>query len=75
MVTADGQVVRGLPLDHKAKGAVELLSETGKTMRFRAEQIEDYGAAPNSLMPDGLVDLLTAGEVRDLVAYLATLGP
>ncbi len=68
--TSDGEEHRGLQLDHKAKGAIELFTLLGQTEHFEANEIERYYAAPNSLMPDGLEAGLSTSEMRDLVAFL-----
>lgn len=70
VLTIDGQVHRGLQLDHKAGGAIVLTAETGESIRFSSDEIEDYAASPTSLMPEGLADSMTVSEFRDLVAFL-----
>ena len=64
---------RGLQLDHKARGAIELITESGKKVRFEADEIESYDASPTSLMPSRLEESLSVGEFRDLIAFLASL--
>ena len=71
--TKDGEVHEGLQLDHKANGAIELLTLTGQVERFEGESVQDYRASKRSLMPDGLIDNLSVSEVRDLIAYLEGL--
>jgi len=73
VVTTDGATHRGLQLDHKAQGAIELLTDTGKKVRFDASEIEEYIASPTSLMPNGLAGALATEELKDLVAFLSTL--
>lgn len=70
VITVDGQIFRGLQLDHKAGGAIIMTLADGKTRKFEADDIKDYQASPSSLMPNGLQDTMTASEFRDLVAYL-----
>ncbi|MCR9292386.1 MAG: dehydrogenase [bacterium] len=72
VLTEDGQVHRGLQLDHKQGGAIELTSEDGHLVRFEAEDISDYRVSPNSLMPQGLEQTMSVGEFRDLVAFLVS---
>lgn len=69
----DGFLYQGLQLDHKAGGDIELFTTAGETQRFKAAEIELYGALPNSLMPDGFEAAMTVGEFRDLVAFLESL--
>lgn len=74
VVTTDGQVFRGLQLDHKAGGAIELILDSGEKRRFGADEIETYAASPTSLMPDGLESQFRPDEFRDLIAFLASTG-
>ena len=73
VLTTDGILYRGVQLDHKANDAIVLTLDSGENRYFKAEDIDDYRAMPTSLMPDGLEDLMTADEFRDLVAFLASL--
>ena len=73
VLTKDGMVHRGLQLDHKANGAIVLTLDSGKSQFFRGNEIEAYRALPKSLMPDGLEQLMSLDEFRDLVAFLSTL--
>lgn len=74
VLTMDGQIVRGLQLDHKAGGAIVLTLEDGGLKEFAGDEIDDYFASPKSLMPDGLAESMTVGEFQDLAAYLSSLG-
>jgi putative membrane-bound dehydrogenase-like protein len=73
IITMDGLVISGLQIDHKANGAIEIISEEGKKLRFEADEIDDYVPSRESIMPSGLEATMTALEMRDLVAYIATL--
>lgn len=73
ILTTDGRTVTGLQLDHKAGGAMNLNTLDGQTVRFEADEVEDYRASPNSIMPNGLEANLTISEFRDLLAYLESL--
>ena len=72
-MTDDGQVFRGLQLDHKARGGIVLTLDDGSERRFAGDEIVDYKALPSSLMPDSLQASMTATEFVDLVAYLSGL--
>ncbi|MEM8734739.1 MAG: hypothetical protein AAGG44_10980, partial [Planctomycetota bacterium] len=61
---------RGLQLDHKSGGAIVLTLDDGSNRRFEGDEVLDYKALPNSLMPDSLQETMTATEFVDLVAYL-----
>ena len=65
-------VHRGLQLDHKSRGKINLTLDDGRTRTFAADNIEDYVASPTSLMPTGLEQTMTAGEFQDLVAFLCS---
>lgn len=73
VLTSDGEVFRGIQIDHKANGAIELILADGMKRRFEGDEIEDYKASSTSLMPDGLEKNLTVTEMKDLVAYLLSL--
>ncbi|MFN3193299.1 MAG: PVC-type heme-binding CxxCH protein [Aureliella sp.] len=73
VMTEDNQVFRGLQLDHKSGGAIVLTLDDGSKRRFDADEILDYKALPNSLMPDSLQETMTPTEFVDLVAYLCEL--
>jgi putative membrane-bound dehydrogenase-like protein len=49
---------------------VEYLDEKGQRFRLRSSDIVSSRAVPQSIMPEGLLDLLTDQEIRDLIAYL-----
>ena len=70
VLTADGELVSGLQLDHKAHGAIELFTTEQRLVRFAADEIEMYRAVSESVMPTGLEQSLGVFELRDLVAFL-----
>jgi putative heme-binding domain-containing protein len=69
-------VCRGRPLAQRFTTApqserhIEMMLTDGKVQHFRAEEIEDYQASPNSIMPNGLEHNLTLSDLRNLVAFL-----
>jgi putative heme-binding domain-containing protein len=69
----DDTYYTGVQLDHKSAGDIELFTTEGKTRRFKASEIMDYGILNNSLMPDGLEEAMTVTEFRDLIAFLESL--
>ncbi|GAB5406647.1 MAG: c-type cytochrome [Aureliella sp.] len=69
----DGRVHRGIQMDHKSGGAIEMISEQGELIRLRGPDVDFYKASPMSLMPDGLASQLSDAEFRDLLAYLAAM--
>ena len=72
--TVDGQLHTGLQLDHKAGGKIDLTLRDGGSKTFSAAEIENYFAAPASLMPSGLESTMTVEEFRDLVQFLHSPG-
>ncbi|KAA5547061.1 dehydrogenase [Roseiconus nitratireducens] len=74
VLTTDGQIHRGLQLDHKAGGAIVLTLEDGQNRRFDGDEIEAYRALSDSLMPSGLSETMTVDELRDLIAFLESVG-
>jgi putative heme-binding domain-containing protein len=70
--TADGQVYQGIVTD-KDDRRVVLKDSTGALRTVPVDSIEDQKAG-GSLMPKGLVNLMTHAEFVDLVRFLAELG-
>lgn len=73
LVTTDGRVLVGLPVEVRdAPENVETFVGTdGKRFTLNSAEIETRRASETSLMPDGLQKLLTAEDLRDLLALLA----
>ena len=46
---------------------------SGAELRIRTDAIEEMAVSQRSLMPDGLLVVLTRAESRDLLAYLQDL--
>lgn len=67
----DGSVISGL-VQEEFPGRIVIKSADGKTTSIEKASIEDRTQGV-SLMPDGLADRISLRELRDLVAYLATL--
>jgi putative heme-binding domain-containing protein len=44
----------------------------GKLFKLNTRDVVESRAVPTSIMPSGLVDLLTDQEMRDLLAYLTS---
>ena len=65
----DGRVLNGL-VKAQTNRTVTLQTQTEAIVVPRSE-IETVRPSPSSLMPDGLLDTLSATEIRDLIAYLA----
>ncbi len=68
MNLVDGRVVNGVVLT-KTEQTWEVQTPTEK-LTLRVADIEEHALTTQSLMPEGLLDLLTPEEVRDLVGYV-----
>lgn len=70
--TKDGQTLTGILLE-KDEQQVVLKDAQGKVSRISTDLIEQLVAQQQSMMPDLLLRDLTAQQVADLLAYLASL--
>jgi putative heme-binding domain-containing protein len=64
----DGRIVTGVPLQEDAQ-VIRVQTPTEQT-RVLKEDLEERRASAKSLMPDGLMDLMTSQERKDLMKYL-----
>ena len=71
ILTDDGRTVAGI-VTAEQEGIVSLRVPDGTTLRIPADAIEDRASGP-SAMPADLAGKLTRRELRDLVAWLASL--
>lgn len=71
--TKEGQVYAGMPIPGVSKNdkLVLLLSDTTR-LEIPKSRIEEQTASKTSVMPAGLLDLLSLQEVADLLAFLET---
>jgi putative membrane-bound dehydrogenase-like protein len=65
----DGRVVQGVILEETPQMLV--VQTANETLRVPASEIAARKESGLSMMPEGLIDRLTADELRDLVGYLA----
>jgi putative heme-binding domain-containing protein len=72
VATADGRVFHGIVVD-KDNQRLVLKEATGETRTIPASEVEDSKEG-GSLMPKGLVNLMTRAEMVDLVRFLSELG-
>ncbi len=73
VVTTSGKVHNGLILEEDREGRIRIGDAEGKIVELAADQVEERKPQKTSVMPDKLIDRLTVGELRDLLAYLETL--
>ncbi len=71
--TADGQTRLAFQL-HERGGSHTYIDIGGNTFDVKIDDLVKREPLPVSIMPEGLVSKLTDEEVRDLVAWLQTLG-
>ena len=69
LITADERTRLGV-LAGTHYDQVEFIDENGQRYMLRSTDIVSMRAVPQSIMPEGLLDLLTDQEIRDLMAYL-----
>ena len=72
VLTTDGRVLHGIVADRDGQRIV-LKEATGSTREIPADEVEDQKEG-GSLMPKGLVNLMTRDEFVDLVRFLSELG-
>ncbi len=69
-----GRVVHGL-LRPASDTDVEIVISADETLRVARSEIDEQSPSRTSIMPAGLHQALSPGEVADLLAYLSTLEP
>jgi putative heme-binding domain-containing protein len=69
---ADGTMQMGFAVK-QTKGETVLKLATGQSLTLRAAELKSLRPLPSSLMPEGLLQAMTAAEIADLLAYLASL--
>jgi len=70
--TSDGKLVTGLKVSNGPRG-VELLQADGQQILVPAENMESIRAIRQSAMPGGVAEKISRRQLRDLVAFLASL--
>jgi putative heme-binding domain-containing protein len=73
LTTARGQVYQGIII-YEAVDSVILQTGPATTVRLGHAQITERRLTATSLMPTGLLDRLSDGEIADLYVYLKSLG-
>jgi putative heme-binding domain-containing protein len=72
VLTVDGRIFTGI-LGESAEGQVRLRVADGSEQVLKLDEIEERREVGLSLMPSGLAAEMTAEELADLIAYLASL--
>lgn len=73
-VLKDGRALSGLLVEN-TPATVTLLDAKNQRTVIAQEDIEEMEPAPLSMMPEKLLDPLTAQQVRDLISYIQSAGP
>ena len=69
----DGRVLNGLVVE-ETETALVLFDANQQKTRFAKSDIEEQKASTVSVMPEGLLDPLNDGQIRDLIRYLQSSG-
>lgn len=70
IVTTSGKTMMGMLVKEEATGEQTYADQKGELFRFKPGEIESRQAQSVSIMPDGLPQLLTVQEFRDLLAFM-----
>jgi len=71
--TKAGETLTGLQGHLRTDGGATLLSFDGQEIKLSGDQVQSFRALDRSLMPEGLADIYSVDELRDLVAFLVSL--
>ena len=71
--TTDGQTRAAFELNERG-GNHTYIDLSGHTFEVKIDDIVSRTGLPVSIMPEGLISKLTDEEIRDLIAYLRSLG-
>lgn len=75
VLTGDGRALSGMKLNVGSGGnSFRYLSADGSIFQIPLEEIEMQSPSSESIMPTGLLDLLSVEEVTDLLAFLSASG-
>jgi putative heme-binding domain-containing protein len=72
VTTKSGRTLSGLVKEENDKTLT--LQTQNEVVRMEKSDIEERQRSPQSMMPDGLLAMLSPAEVRDLIAYLSGAG-
>jgi putative heme-binding domain-containing protein len=74
VATEDGKVYTGMPIASDAANLVLLLSD-GVKVTVPKSEIEEQKPSPNSVMPEGLLNVLSYQEIADMLALFKSMPP
>jgi putative heme-binding domain-containing protein len=70
ILTTDGEVLTGIQVGDEVDGRMRFADTNGRVFHVHPDKIDQRRPSNQSIMPEGLIDNLTAQELRDLVAFL-----
>jgi putative heme-binding domain-containing protein len=70
VVSSSGQTLVGMLVKEEATGEQTYADQQGQLHLFKPSDIDTRKPLATSIMPEGLPNLLTVDEFRDLLAYL-----
>jgi putative heme-binding domain-containing protein len=70
LVLDAGCVLSGMLLGESANGTSTYASVTAERFKVHHSEVEQREQSRRLIMPDGLAERMTPGELRDLLAYL-----
>jgi putative heme-binding domain-containing protein len=70
IVTSAGKTMTGMLVHEEATGQQTYADQKGELFELKPEEIESRRLEPLSIMPEGLPQLMTVQEFRDLLAFL-----
>jgi len=71
-VTRDGRAITGV-ISHQTERAIQLRTADRAEHRIARDAIDELAPSKLSVMPQGMSNVLTPGELSDLLAYLESL--
>jgi putative membrane-bound dehydrogenase-like protein len=74
VATSDGRVLTGFLIDRE-QGRIVLRTAEGQDVSVAKRDIEEMRVDRQSIMPEGLLSTMSAGQVRNLFAYLRSGQP
>jgi putative membrane-bound dehydrogenase-like protein len=70
ILTTSGEVLTGIHVGDEVDGRMKFADQNGRVFHVHPNDIDQRRPSSQSIMPEGLVDNLTAQELRDLIAFL-----
>ncbi|MEX2175025.1 MAG: PVC-type heme-binding CxxCH protein [Pirellulaceae bacterium] len=70
ILTTGGQTLTGVHVGDEVDGRIKFADQNGRIFHVHPNDIDRRQPSPQSIMPAGLAESLTAQELRDLLAFL-----